>query len=161
LITIRLPSYQKPRDDFWSGDPAFTKPNMDDDEAVAAHIAKIKRARDTGDWNEILIPGKIPTKFVMQPIKGEQWRWIYDRNRCSDAEKEMGDAVSLAFCFRCSVVEIANTGIDGFKLEFVDHPHLGRIASADIVNMLDASDRSIVTELGLVASMKARDISPL
>lgn len=160
MIAVRAPSNQKPYDEFWSGDPAFVQPDPTDIPATREHYAKVKRARDTGEWNELLVPGKTPTKFVMQPLKGEQIRWIYDRNNCSDAEKEMGNAVSLALCFRCAIVEIHNLGID-YTLKFVEHPHLGKIADADVVNLLDTANQTIVTELGLLASMRARELSPL
>jgi hypothetical protein len=159
LITVRAPSNQKPYDDFWSGDSAFIQP-AEDAESIAAHSVKVKRSRETGDWSELVVPGRTPTKFVMQAIKGEQIRWIYDRNRCSDAAKEMGTAIAWALCFRCAIVEVVNLPIE-FKVTFVDDPNLGRIADTNIVNLLDAADPSIVTELGLAAFVRARTLNPL
>lgn len=160
MIAIRPPSNQKPYDEYWSGDSAFQQPDTRDLETVKIHHERIKQARKTGDWTSLTVAGRQPTKFVMQPLRGDQLRWIHDRRDVSDQEKLMGDAITMSLAFRCAVIDVGNLGFE-FKIAFVDHPHLGRIADTNIVNLLDASDPSIVSELGMVALWRARELDPL
>src|SRR5688572_26893296 len=158
MITVRPPSNLKPYDDFWSGDSAFVQCETTDSESLTEHARRIRQARQTGDWNDLIVPGRSPTKFVMQPLKGEQIRWIRDRTEVGE-DRAMGDAVTLALAFRCALVEISNISFES-KLTFVDHRNLGKIADTPVTNMLDAHDPSIVSELGAAALMRHR-LDPL
>lgn len=155
---LRLPSNQREYDEYWSGDPAFHQP-ADSDEARAEHAAKIKRARETGDWSPLLIDGETPTKFVMRPIKGDQWRWLVDEATRED-EHRMGPALFNQLMFRCAVVSVKNLGMK-VNEDQVRHKKLGMIAPKDIPDVLDSIDASIVTELAGVAFERARNINPL
>ena len=155
---LRLPSNQKEYDEYWSGDPAFIQP-ADSDDARIEHAAKIKRARETGDWSSLLIDGQQPTKFVMQPIDGDQWRWLVDESTRDD-EHKMGPAVFWQLMFRCACVSVKNLGVQ-VNDKPVRHPKLGAIAPIDIPNLLDKIDASIVTELAGAAFERARNLNPL
>lgn len=167
---IRPPSNQKPYDEYWSGDPAFVqppqKPTDESDEArrkyvadLAEHAAKLKRARQTGDWSPLLIEGQQPTKFVMQPIRGAQWRWLVDESTRED-EHRMGPAQFWSLMFRCACVSVKNLGVD-LPDKPVRHKDLGLIAPADIPNALDTIDAAIVTELADAAFARAQNLDPL
>jgi hypothetical protein len=160
---IRPPSNQKPYDEFWSGDPAFVQPPEGDDEATVArrkeHFEKVRRARQTGDWCDLLIAGMTPTKFIMRPIRGDAMRWLHDHVNISDPVKALGDGVLLSLAFRAALVDIVNYGAD-FKMQYEDHESLGTIAAAKIANDLDAVHISIVTELGAIALTRTR-LNPL
>lgn len=162
---IRPPSNQKPYDEYWSGDPALLQPPEDDDPVSNGlrieYAEKLKRCRQTGSWSELIVAGETPTKFIMQPIKGEQVRWFHDQATISDPSKALRDGVALSYAFRCAILDITNTGSPDFKMEFVDHPHLGRIAASSVTNYLDAIDRSIVSELGARALLRAQNLDPL
>lgn len=167
---LRLPSNQRDYDDYWSGDPAFIQPsplpdNPTDEQtaewkkAFEEHAAKIKRARETGDWSPLLIEGQQPTKFVMQQIRGDQWRYLVDESTRED-EHRMGPATFWQLMFRCACVSVKNLGID-VNDKPVKHRDLGLIAPADIPNLLDKIDASIVTELAGAAFERARNLNPL
>lgn len=156
---IRPPSNQKPYDEYWSGDPAFVQPDANDPASVEEHACRVKRARETGDWTPLLIEGQEPTKFVMQPIKGDQWRWLVDESTRED-EHRMGPAKFWSLMFRCACVSVKNLGIQ-LPDKPVRHPDLGMIAPVDIPNTLDSIDASIVTELAGAAFERARALNPL
>ena len=155
---LRLPSNNKAYDTYWSGDPAFIQPD-DTDESRADHAAKVKRADETGDWSPLLIDGQEPTKFVMQPIKGDQWRWLVDESTRED-EHKLGPAKFWSLMFRCACVSVKNLGIT-VPDKPVRHPDLGMIAPVDIPNTLDTIDSSIVVELASRAFARAQNLNPL
>ena len=157
---LRLPSNQRQYDTYWSGDPAFVQLAADaTDEQRAEHVAKIKRAHETGDWSALLIEGAQPTKFVMQPIKGDQWRWLVDESTRDD-QYRMGPAQFWQLMFRCACVRVVNLGVE-LPDKPVGHKKLGLIAPIEIPNMLDTIDASIVTELAGAAFERARNLNPL
>ncbi len=157
---IRPPSVQKPYDEFYSGDPAFVQPPKDASEAALKdYAAKVKRARDTGDWSPLLIEGVQPTRFVMQVIKGDQWRWLLDQSSRDD-EFKIGPAEFWHLMFRCALVEVANLGAE-VNSKPVKHRHLGAIAPVDVPNLLDTFDAAIVTELASAAFERSRTLNPL
>lgn len=163
MIVTRPPSTFKPYDEYWSGDPAFVQAPSGEDEATRElqkeHYAKVRRARETGQWGELRIADKQPTKFIMKSLRGEAMRWINDQRQISDPAKALGDTALTSIAFRAALVKIENLGFD-FKLEFEDHPGLGTIATRGIVDFLDGVDPSIVTELGMVALWRAQ-LNPL
>lgn len=168
---LRLPSIQKEYDDYWSGDPAFVQPPKEPGkeasdearakwkEAVAEHLAKIKRARETGDWSSLLIEGEQPTKFIMKPLKGQQLRFLIDEHMRAD-QFRIGDAQLSSLVFRCAFSAVKNLGV-AYNDKPVRHPDLGLIASSDVTDMLDQIDQSIVAELASVAFEKAQNLNPL
>jgi hypothetical protein len=160
---IGAPSNQKPYVEHWSGDPAFVQPPQGDDETSARlrkeHADRIKRARETGSWSDLIVAGQKPTGFVSRSIRGDAMRWLHDKVGLSDPGKAIGDAMLLSLAFRCSLVSIENLGAE-FTIEWEDHPGLGRIASSSVVAFLDGKDPGIVSELGNVALWRAR-LNPL
>jgi hypothetical protein len=152
---IRPPSLQRPWDAFVTSDAAITPaPKRDaaasDEEHKAAldqWVAKIRAARETGDWTPVVIAGQIPTKFVMGHIDRNVWRSIMDRAVLSpDSSRYIGQIALNALLFRLSVREIPE-----FK-KFDRLPDPGwdnwTMAPASLVNELDEIDPSIVGELG-------------
>lgn len=130
--------------------------------AIDIYRATLRRCHQTGDWTTLIIEGQTPTKFVMRPIDGDQWRYLLDEAARED-EHKMGVAMFWHYMFRCSVVAVKNLGTDlpTKPVKDRDHPALGLIAPSDIPNYLDRIDASIVAELGQLAYMKARDLDPL
>jgi hypothetical protein len=171
---LRLPSVQDQYEDYWSGDPALVQPPQHPGEkaspediakwesAIREHADKIRRARQTGDWSDLIRPGETPTKFVMRQVDGEQWRYLLDESARED-EHQMGQAKFWHYMFRCAVVSVKNLGktVNEKQVKDKRHPALGLIAPADIPNLLDQIDGSIVTELAQVAYVKARGLDPL
>jgi hypothetical protein len=142
---IRPPSNQTSYDEFWSGDPAFVQP---------ADPEKFKRARETGDWAGVLLEGSQPTKFVMQPLRGSQHRWIADQV----AAGAIGAAQAHQLAFRCALQEVANFGDVAVKRTM--HDKLGQIATSEIPDLLDAITTAIVSEIGDRVFARAQGLSP-
>jgi hypothetical protein len=164
---LRLPSNQREYDTYWSGDPAFVQPVKNengeiDPDVAAEHAAKVKRATQTGDWSELRIDGQEPTKFVMQPISGKQWRYLVDESTRTD-EHRMGTAVFWSYIFRCACTSIKNLGmtVNDKPVRDKDHPYLGPIAPQDMPDVLDKIDGAIVTELAAAALERAQNLDPL
>jgi hypothetical protein len=164
-LLLRLPSNQKPYDAFYWRDPAFHQPPEppadDADEetkeawrkAYSAHVDRMKAARETGQWPDVTIEGKQPTKFVMRPIPGNTSRRLEDRLLSGS----LGANELNALAFRIGIQQIENLGGGtDYKVKFTEHPEFGVIATEDVVNMLDAIQRGIVNDLGNDAFDRSR-----
>lgn len=161
-MLVRPPSNQNLRDDYFSGDPAFEqapeKPAEGQTEEaykkeLKAYAEKLERARETGDWSELLIEGKQPTKFVMKQISGDVLRKISDRTQAGD----IGAAQGQALAFRCAISSIENFD---FKVEHATFADYGKIATVEVANVLDGITTHIVSELGLEAMRRSKGVSP-
>src|SRR5262249_51474432 len=70
-MILRSTSLLREYDDVFSGDPSFVQPG-DTPEAKKEHAAKVKRARETGDWSALQMTGaQQPTKFKLRPLPGD------------------------------------------------------------------------------------------
>lgn len=159
---LRLPSVQGQYDTYWSGDPVFTQPDETDECALRGHADKLKRAHETGDWAPLLKDGEVlehASKFVMQPLKGRQLRWLIDQTRRND-EHQIGNAQLGSLVFRCAFVSVKDLDLDRKEKSF-KHPDLGTIASSDVTDVLDRIDQGIVVELAAHAFQKAQALNPL
>lgn len=156
---LQLPSVQGEYADYWSGDPAFHQPDSNDEESVREHADKVRRARETGDWSPLLIEGQVPTKFVMKPLKGRQLRWLIDQSSRND-EYRIGNAQLGALVFRCAFVSAKDLDLSVAD-RHIKHPELGKIASADVTDVLDRIDQSIVIEIAAHVYEKALNLNPL
>ena len=161
-MALRPPSLQRQRDDFYSGDPAFLQPPRrgdfsDDklyDDAASEHARKVKLARETGNWGDLLLAGETPTTFVMQPIDSEVFRTLVDDLQAAD----IGNALAIQISFRAALVDIKNFG--SFTMRFEMHERYGKLAHRDIANAFDGSDPRVITELGHAAFERARSVPP-
>lgn len=166
---IRLPSLQRAYDDFYSRDPAVipepTEPaktaSVEEWEAhkksIDEWLTKIRAAKETGRWDEVLVPGGVPTKFVMGQVDRSVWRTIADRFQLPDDNKQhIGWNQLSSLLFRLAVREIA--GIDIKVQRHVDSEWGWEMASADIVTVLDQADPRIVGELSAGVWKRLQDI---
>lgn len=146
---LRLPSVQKTYDEYYTGDPAFVQ--LDDNasaDARAEHERKLKLARLTGNWSDLLVePTAKPTKFGFRIIPSEMRRKLVDMIGASENARLSLEWIAL--CFRGAIVDVANLG--DVRVAKVKHPEFGVIASTDICDLLDGIDPQIVNELGLRA----------
>ena len=136
-IVTRPPSNQNRYDVFWSGDPAFVQDSGEE------HARKLERARETGDWSELLIAGVTPTKFVCRQVPGELKRRIMDRfqpNRIGERELD-------ALLVRIAVVDVVNLG--DFKIAWEADDDWGRLATNDLPNLLDEYAPGAVADLAV------------
>lgn len=156
MIATRLPSLQHNYDVFWSRDPAFVQLADDaTDEQREEHARKWKIARQTGKYDDLLIPGGNPTKFVIRPIPGRVVRKMVDRLLGED----MGPLEHTALAFRVALVDVTNLGNE--KVKLVDSDDYGKIADAEIADLLDRCAPGCVNEVGSYAWERATSIDPL
>ena len=163
---LRPPSLSKPYDDFYSGDPAFIKPPPTPAEGEASaeydeYRAKLKAAKDTGDWSALLLPGQVPTKFVMNQVDRNVWRSIVDRGQLSpENPRHIGTVALLALLFRLAIKDIPGFEI---KIERGPDPYWDGwdMAHPKIVDVLDRIDPGIVGELGAGVWRRLRGADPL
>lgn len=136
------PSLQHRHALVWSGDPALATPPDGADEATQkAWEARLRVARETGKWDDVLRPGELPTWFYVQPIRGTTLRLLAD-----DATSgRIGPASMWSLCFRLGIKAIENPAI-AFTQE--SDARLGPIAPSSVVDDLDALNPGIVAELG-------------
>jgi len=100
---MRAPSLQKPRDFISVFDDAIAKPADDatDDDRAAFHD-RIRIARETGEYADVLTPGARPVKFVLAPLQETQFLALVDAN--------LGDMTLHATAFRMACVNVV--GLD-------------------------------------------------
>lgn len=152
MIT-RLPSNQHHRDAFWSKDPAFRQLAPDaDDAAREAHARKWRVAEQTGNYGEVLIGGATPTKFIMQPIRGDVVRKLVDRGIAG----RIGVLERAQLAFRAAVVAVENFG--DVTVKQVESEY-GPIAELALANLLDECAPGCVNELGSAALDRALGLS--
>ncbi len=159
-MSIRPPSLQKARDDYWSGDPAFVQPPKDADEKeLAAHAERWRIARETNGWESLaLVEGDKPTKFIMRQLPGHVFRAITDKFLSG-----VCGATSLpALMFRAALRGVEGLEIDGWNGHIAWSSAYGIDGLADNVvpDALDAHDISIVAELGREVGRRAQTIAP-
>lgn len=169
---IRLPSLQRAWSAFVTSDPAIIKRPADPGDAasedeqkqyaveLAEWQAKIKAARETGDWAPVTLPDQQPTRFQLQQVDRNVWRTIQDRATLRPGTPGCIGFVQLtALLFRLAIKDI--NGLD-LKIERAVDPEWGWVmASPAIVNALDEADPSIIGELGLEVFNRLRGLSPL
>ncbi len=152
---IRPPSNIRQYDDFYSGDSAIVQIEADADEAAKTERARlITVARETGNWQPILVEGGNPTKFTMTLIKGDAYRRLIDMV----TEDKIGVGQMSAMAFRASIDSISNLG--GFQVKRGNRELGGNSAAVEVTDYLDSIDIRIVSELGGEALRRAREISP-
>jgi hypothetical protein len=155
---IRPPSSQKKYDAFYSRDPAIIQlPDDATDEQKADRERRIQTARDSGRWDDVVVPGEAPTLFGMRQLTGDQYGDL--ASRIVSGEKRFA---VFAAAFRLALQDVRGLP-DDVKVEFFDHPTYGRMATtsflekAGIVGSLAAD---IMFELGELAFVKARSVDP-
>lgn len=157
-MSLRAPSLQSSYDDFFSGDPALipqpVEPVADADSkakaaykaAVEEYLTKLRVARDTGNWAEILVGTDQPARFVMKPLTGSAYRAIVDASSSDKA----GPGVLNQIAFRACITKVVDSGLPASDVivKRVRDPLFGELATATIADYLDAIDVRIVSELG-------------
>lgn len=165
---LTAPSLQKKHGICWSRDPALRQPDdpirgVDESDADYERRKKevadewqrdLERARETGDWRRLLKDGQQPTVFQVAPMKGETTRVFVDHLSAG----KVGVALLSSLAFRACVQSVENLG--DVKIKFDEHADYGRLADAEIVDVLDEIDPKIVAELGGYCWTRALKISP-
>ena len=175
MIQFRPPSVTKPWDAFVAVDPVFVQPPVEpsDDasaeqvdeykKAIAEYIAKLKAARETGDWTPMLVPGRSlaeATKFTLLPVDANIWRELLDRATLpADSLRRIGSVSMNAVLFRLAVKAIS--GLET-RIEREHDPAWGYVmAQSEIVDILDKEDPRIVGDLGNRIMERLRGVGPL
>jgi hypothetical protein len=170
---IRPPSLQRPWDEYFTGDPAILQPPPPppedaSDELKQAHqdtidqyIAKIRAARETGNWMPVVVEGQIPTKFTLHPVDRNIWRSIMDRAVLPPSNpRHIGEVTLHALLVRLSLRNIA-----GFEQKIDRRPDPNwdnwMMAQPDVITMLDEIDPRIIGELGSSVFRRLQGIGPL
>ena len=154
------PSTYKPHALWFSKDDAFAFPvrGAEDDAAWAAisteWARKVSQARETGDLTPILIEGQTPTLFSVTPMPAATLRKVIDRFGAG----HIGPAEMASIVFRACVTSISNFG--AYEIKTTRDPDYGRMATADLVQILDEINPAIVGEIGGYIFERATNPSP-
>jgi hypothetical protein len=155
---LRPPSNQKKYEAFYSFDPAIIPlPDSATDEQKAERQRRIDVARETNRWDDVIVQGETPTLFGMRPIPGELYGDLL--SRLVTGEKRFS---VYTMAFRIALQDVKGLP-DDVKVEFVDHPTYGRIASTSFLDKAGCSGglgAAIMFELGELAFNKARSVDP-
>jgi len=145
-MAIKAPSLQSDYSLIFSGDDALKLP---EDETEREHALTV--ARDTGRWDDLLVPGAKPTIFDVRPLTGSDFtRIIGTSHRLGWIALE-----ECAYALRLALRKVTNLG--DFKVEQVEEDGV-MLASTNIINAIYATGggRSIVLELGQAVIKKAQ-----
>ena len=154
-MLIAPPSLSKPYTEFYSRDPALLQlPENADEKTETLYAERRARARETGDWGELLVAGATPTAFSFVALKGDHYRTLMSMFE-SD---QIGTPQLFQLTFRCALVKIENAG--DLRVTPEQHPRLGTIAASSVTDALDAIDVKIVNELGSLILNRARGLAP-
>ncbi len=156
---IKPPSNVKTHEAFFSGDPAIVSlPPEASDEQRKELADRIDRARETGQWTDVLLANETPTTFVFKPlpssVTGDLISMLHE-----GTERRF---TVLELAFRLAIVDVKNLP-DAGKIEFVNHPHFGRLASTAFLDRAGCSGElgaSIIVELGSYVLSRARAANP-
>jgi hypothetical protein len=116
---IKPPSLQQPYHLVYSGDPALSLPEAEDERARVLQVA-----RETGRWDDLVMAGQQPTLFLVKPLTGTAFNyWCGEVQRRGLIERE-----AAALALRLALLEVTNLGdlkvkpigVDGFKLAPVE-----------------------------------------
>lgn len=169
-MSLRPPSLFKSWDEFVSVDPVFVQaPKLDDEptdeqkEEAEKYLAKLKAARDTGDWEPMLAPGRSlneATKFTLLQIDRNIWREVLDRSTLPlEVANRIGPSQLRALLVRLALKSALALDV---KIERSVDPKWGyEMAQADIISYLDSIDPRIVGELGTRIIERLRGVGPL
>ena len=167
---LRPPSLSKAWDEFVSVDPVFVQaPHLDDPptdeqkQAAEEYIAKLKAARDTGNWDPMLAPGRSlneATKFTLLQVDRNIWREVLDRSTLPlDVPNRIGPSQLRALMVRLALKSALALDV---KVEREVDPKWGyEMARADIISYLDGIDPRVVGELGTRIIERLRGAGPL
>lgn len=165
---IRLPSTFRPYDVYFSGDPALKQspdaPKADaseDDikayvEAKKQYLATFFACHDTGDWSPLLIEGQTPLKFVMLHVDRTTFRALVDRIGLPESNpRHIGERLAQSLFVRLALSSIV--GAEGLVVRRESDPQWDGwvMAQPEVIQVLDAADPRIVSELGLMVQRKA------
>lgn len=154
---IKPPSNQKTYDAFYSGDPAIIQlPDEASDEQKKDRDDRIKRARETGLWDDVIAGGEQPTVFTFKQLTAAQTGHLHD---IMGNPRRQFEALMLAFCL--ALVDVKHLGEAG-KPTFVN-AELGRMATTQFLDKAGCTGElgaAIIVELGSYVLERARAANP-
>lgn len=171
MIVIRPPSLVRQWDAYVSIDPAFVQapkppadgePTEDYQRELDEYLAKLKAARETGNWSALRVPGTAePTKFVMGQVDRNAYRALVDRCHLpADSARRVGDVLLFPILMRLALKSVV--GLGDVKIERSPDPNWDNwmMAQPEIVTLLDEINPSIVVELGMGVAARLAGLTP-
>lgn len=158
---IKPPSSQKTFDAFFASDPAIVSlPGEASDEAKKDLEDRIERARETGEWADVTLPGEAPTRFTFRQLSSDVAGDLHSRLKDSRSHQDQFRVYRDAFLL--AVVEVKNLP-DAGKVDFVQHRDYGRIATPaflDRAGLTGYAGAAVMIELGSYVLFRASAINP-
>jgi hypothetical protein len=144
---IKPPSQQHAYTLICSSDPSLKLP-ADEKEREEA----LKRARETGRWDDLILEGETPTRFDVRPLTGSALEWW----RQQMINENLTPPQSAALILR-----LALESVSGFGEHKVRHGSVEghRLATTEIIDAIYAAAEgpAIVLELGVAISKRANE----
>lgn len=173
---LKLASLQHEYSLVFSEDPALDLPEIPNlaEDAPAEDVKrratlalerehKLKVARETGRWSEIVRAGTEPTIFSVAPITGSALTWLQGESR----RRKLGNEEGTELAVRLALRKVVNLGALEVQHDFENGHRLVTRATMDALYAIghDAGDptlgRRLVLELGSLVLVRAMaGISP-
>jgi len=158
-MSFRLPSHTNPAPAFVTTDDALIQPpeladkatdeqRAEWEKALEEYAAKLRVARQTGDWSGITLPGKQPVRFILRPMPFEGHATIAGmRQRGEPPESVLLLAVQLC------LVDIEGIAV---RVDWEQHERFGKVAALSTLAKFGTSQGLLIAvELGTVAIQRA------
>jgi hypothetical protein len=153
---IRPPSLQKPFDLVSALDQALDRPERGDAQSDADWEAvekgweeRLRVARETGQWADLIRPGHAPTTFTVKPLAGSVLRLLQDDINAGRIGGQEAHGLVVRLCLQ----SIGNAP-EPFKIELEGHGRYGKLAKASLVDYLDSINPVLILELGNVLILR-------
>jgi hypothetical protein len=142
---IKPPSLLHEYDLIYSGDPALALP---EDAVIREHALAV--ARETGNWQALLIPGQEPTLFTLRPLTGSQYDWWAGEVK----RRQLVEPEAAALAVRLALTGVKNFGPHKVEPVLVDGHKLARIEIIDAIYAVPEG-RMVVLELATAVIERA------
>jgi len=156
---LRLPSLTKPYHAFVSFDDAIVQPpqladNASEEQrtewlkALEDHAAKMRAARQTGDWSAITVDGKTPVRFLLRPMPFDGLAVVSGMRERRENQEDI-----LLLAVRLCLIDIEGIPV---KIDFETHERFGKIVAPSTFDKFGAAQGlRIAVELGALAIQRA------
>jgi hypothetical protein len=134
----------------WSQDPALARPPASaEDKARKEFEQRLVIARETGRWQDVLRDGEQPTLFMVNPLPGSLLRRVSDQVGAG----KLGVSQIWSVIVRLCLKGVANPDLE---LSLEVSPYGGEWVKEDVIELIDAFNPDVVTELGLYLFERAK-----
>ncbi len=138
---IKPPSIQSDYSLVWSGDPALNLPDVGPERDRVLQVA-----RETGRWEDLILPGQQPTVFHFRKLPKSTFDWVIGEHQHSSVFKRpLSQMEGYSLFFRAALKSIDNWGSHKVKPTSFGEgcPRIASEETTDAIGAVDPNDPMI------------------